>query len=55
LIAAFPDGDRKQADGVIAECESLIYALDDRGTAQAKDELVRRALSAAEQLAAGKR
>jgi hypothetical protein len=49
LVAAMPHGPRSEAQSIIAECESLVYAPNDSGDDRLDDELVKRALEVAKQ------
>jgi hypothetical protein len=49
LVAAMPHGPRFEAQSIIAECESLVYAPNDSGDDRLDDELVKRALEVAKQ------
>ncbi len=49
LVAAMPHGPRAEAQSIIAECESLVYAPNDSGDDRLDDELVKRALEVARQ------
>jgi hypothetical protein len=47
LVAAMPHGPRAEAQAIIAECESFVYAPSDSGDDAIKDDLVKRALDVA--------
>ncbi len=47
LIAAMPHGPRAEAQAIIAECESLVYAPSDSGDDRLDEQLVQRAMDVA--------
>ena len=47
LVAAMPQGPRAEAQAIIAECESLVYAPSDSGDDRLDEQLIQRALDVA--------